>query len=194
MKLKPKKLHGSEFLWGAHHPHCERHDHHLLWIKKHPYCLGCVCLYTGLIGGILVFALIYPMQISFLNWLGINIALLVPTVFQPFIQKKSYKVVSRWLLGLCIASYFLSGFFITNLPVNSWIFRISQIGMFALIFSILTWIRNSKIDNPCNKCPLGNYPVCEWNLPRLLDHPEQNLVFSQLIASNHSDKNEKTSN
>lgn len=178
IQIKPQELQGGQFLWGAHHPHCERHKHHLIWIKRHPLCLGCTSLFSGLAIGVILFSLLGPILLSLTTWVFGHLVLLTPTFVQPFIQKKIFKIFSRGLLGVCIASYFLTGLYL-NPPVDWWVFWLAQFAAFACGYIFLSKWRNRKLDNPCINCPHGHYPVCEWNLPRLLEHPEQAKIFGE---------------
>lgn len=177
----PRKLHGGQFLPGAHHPHCSRHDHHLIWIGRRPLCLGCTSLYSGIVMGTLVVWMVAPNHVTMGAWILIHLTLLFPTVVQPFLQVKIFKIFSRTLLGVCCASYFLTGFFV-ELSVDRWIFFLSQLVAFVLGYLVLSKWRARRIDNPCSKCPLGHFPVCEWNLPRLIEDPDQNAIFGEAIA------------
>ena len=167
-------LQGSSYLWGAHHPHCERYDHHLLWISGHPFCLGCISMTTGIMVGIPFAITLNWSTFSFIGWVVFHLALLIPTALQPAIRRKPYKVISRLILGVCVTSYWLSGIFFFAPPfVNEWVFRILVVIAFIIGFQILLRYRNNLIDDPCKKCPLGEYPTCDWNLPRLLRENEE---------------------
>ena len=176
IRSKTTALHGGQFRWGAHHPHCDRHSHHLLWIKEHPLCLGCTSLYMGVAIGALLFVIFGPMRLSLSTWVVLHLLLLAPTALQPYFQKKNFKIVSRALLGLCSVSYFVSGWLVQS-PIEKWLFLTLQLLAFAIGFFALSKWRERKMDNPCLNCPKGHFPVCEWNLPILLEHPAQNQIF-----------------
>ncbi|HRO65960.1 MAG TPA: hypothetical protein PL182_00195 [Pseudobdellovibrionaceae bacterium] len=176
--IKPKDLHGGRFLWGAHHPHCERHRHHLIWIGHHPFCLGCTAMLVGLLLGAIWFAFFSPPSFTLAGWVLFHFFLLIPTVLQPFLQMKTFKILSRTSLGFCVASFFLTGFFSLQQPISPVLFHIFQITSFFLVYRVLSGLRSMKIDNPCAGCPHGNYPVCDWNLPRLLETTEQKEIFT----------------
>lgn len=187
--IKPniRTLNGSSYLWGAHHPHCKRYGHHLIWIKGHPLCLGCTSVYTGIIIGIPVAMTTNWSLFSLTGWILFHLILLVPTVSQPAIQKKPYKIISRFLLGVCVAIYWLSGFFFFHPPsMNAWLFRFLVVIAFIIGFKLLFQYRNRLLDNPCNKCPLGEYPTCDWNLPRLLAENEELKDLGIIIQSQNN--------
>jgi hypothetical protein len=177
----PKYLNGSNFLWGSHHPHCDRHNHHLIWIFNHPFCLGCTCMYSGIAIGCLTYPLINWISISIWLWIPIHLTLLIPTLFQPWVQRKSYKIFARTTLGFCISSYLISGLFQIKAPfeLNPWVFRLAVLVAFILGIKLLTNIRKRKLNDPCQNCPLGVFPTCEWNLPRLLKHNPQKAIFKE---------------
>jgi hypothetical protein len=179
IQFVPKELHGGQFLWGAHHPHCARHDHHLIWLNGHPLCLGCTALYSGVFLGLVGFWWISPASMPLVMWIVGHLVFLLPTAIQPFLQNKTFKIISRTMLGACVASYFLTGIYIVP-PFYPWVFRLIQVTVFLLVYRTLFRWRARKIDNPCMKCPLGHYPVCEWNLPRLMEDSEQRAVFQQI--------------
>jgi len=191
-KLKPITLDGGGFLRGAHHPHCERHHNHLLWVFGHPLCLGCTCMYSGIIFG-LPLTLILPWSSATVEmWFTLHLVLLLPTFIQPKFQKKSFKITARFLLGLSSASYLLSGLFLISPPFSIWVFRISILIFFVLLHRFLKYIRNRHTYDPCSDCPLGAFPTCDWNLPRLLnENPDIELfatINEQLQASARQNK------
>lgn len=135
----------------------------------------------GILIGVVAFWKFYPSQLNFLPWIILHLILLIPTVIQPYLQHKIFKIFARTILGYCSASYFLSGISITNLYVNIWIFRFSLLIAFAVVFMVLKTLRSKKINDPCVECPLGRYPVCEWNMPRLLADSEQKIIFQNFL-------------
>lgn len=166
LRENSRNVGGGAFLWGAHHPHCDRHFNHLLWIAGHPLCLGCGCLYSGIFVGLFIGPLLG--NIGFESWIALHGALVAPTAIQPFLQAKLFKIVARTLLGVATSSYWLSGVLFTEFPVP----RLTAVLMMAIAFAIvlagLTGLRRRFPADPCRDCPLGRYPTCEWNLPRLL--------------------------
>lgn len=163
-----KDLRGGQFLWGSHHPHCDRHRNHLLWIRGHPFCLGCVCMYTGIVIGIPLVLVIDWSGMSFLQWAIFISGLLAPTAIQIKVQRKIFKIISRTLLGISISLYLISGLFLIPAPFSGWLFRALVLGIFVLTYHTLKRLRHRYTKSPCEDCPLGYFPTCEWNLPRLL--------------------------
>lgn len=171
-KIKPVRLEGGGFLRGAHHPHCDRHHNHLIWIMGHPLCLGCTCMYSGMVVGLGISLVLPWSSMPFELWLLFHLLLLIPTSLQPWIQKKLYKITSRFLLGICVSSYFLSGLVLISPPYSEWIFRVSVLAFYLIASRFLRFIRNRYTYNPCDDCPLGVFPTCDWNLPRLMRENE----------------------
>jgi len=179
-----RNLGGGQFLWGAHHPHCERHHNHLLWIHGHPFCLGCVCMYTGVVIGIPLVLVIDWASMSFLQWVIFISSILAPTIIQIRVQRKIFKIMSRTLLGVSISLYLISGLFFIPPTFSKWLFRALILGIFVIVHQTLKRLRNRCTKSPCEDCPLGYYPTCEWNLPRLLAENADAELLEALSSDN----------
>lgn len=187
-KLKPVSLFGAPLSFDlgggllrfAHHPHCDRHIHHLIWIRGRPLCLGCTCMAIGVPIGLVVAALIPWATVSLPLWIFGHALFVAPTAAQPFIQKKSYKIAARVLLGAASASYFLSGLVMQSYFSNTWLWRSCVLLAFATGFLALFKLRQKRINNPCDTCPLGAFPTCEWNMPRLLAQNNQDPLWLKI--------------
>ena len=179
-----KNLGGGQFLWGAHHPHCDRHHNHLLWIHGHPFCLGCTCMYTGIIIGIPLAFMIDWANVSLLQWAIFIWITLAPTLIQIKAQYKIFKIVSRTLLGISISLYWISGLFFISPPFSEWLFRALVLGIFVLAYHTVKRLRYRYTKSPCEDCPLGYYPTCEWNLPRLLAENADTELLEALSSDN----------
>ena len=150
---------------GAHHPHCPRHENHLIWIGSRPLCLGSTCMYSGMVLGAIggTFIVIH----ADFTWMQMALGILltvVPTAFQPWVQNKSYKIFARTLLGASVGILTLVLVTGYSLPGLFWKWRIGLIITFLVIYRFLFWLRQIKPNDPCVNCPEGVYPVCEWNL------------------------------
>lgn len=172
---QPRELTGSEYLPFAHHPHCERHGHHLIWILNHPLCLGCVCMYGGIASSLLIQWFLPWMALSYWQWGGVFAVLLAPTALQPWIQRKAFKVVSRFMLGVCIGLFGI-GLIRIDYPVPSWAWRLGVAFIAVALWRGLLLLRQSRSNDPCSSCELGVYPTCDWNLPRLLNKTEDPVL------------------
>ncbi len=165
---------------GAHHPHCDRYNHHLLWVRGYPLCLGCVCMYSGMIIGLPLVFLVSWQWFSLSNWVALHCVLLIPTLLQIRLQTKGFKIFSRLVLGICITSYWAGGVLFFQPPFNIWVFRISLAVVFLVLYNLLSQVRNRYEDDPCSTCPLGTYPTCEWNLPRILNETQDPILEQAL--------------
>lgn len=177
--MNPIKLVNQGYVRGAHHPHCERHAHHLIWLRGRPLCLGCFCLGIGVAIGT-VTSPILPWERSPLAlWIAIHLALIAPTALQPYIQRKGYKVVARTLLGAGTISYAISGMLWISPPppIPQWLLHITVPLALLIGYKLLTYQRLKRFDDPCINCPLGIYPTCSWNLPMLLS---QDPILGQI--------------
>jgi hypothetical protein len=179
LPMVPKPLPAGTFLPGAHHPHCARHDAHLLWIRGRPFCLGCACMGSGLVVGVATSALLGHL-LPFAEWFVVHAALVAPTALQPWVQYKLYKIVARFGLGIATGSYLLGAFLFAPLPRP----RIVTLAILLLIFVVAVWgmlgLRSRRPNDPCAACPLGMFPTCSWNLQRLLEGTSDPLLAAAL--------------
>jgi hypothetical protein len=174
-KLQPVTLIGGGFLRGAHHPHCERYFNHLLWYRGRPFCLGCTCMYTGIVLGFPTALIFQDTYSTLVAWLTLHLLLVAPTIAQPFVQLKCYKIVARLLLGVCITTYFLSGLFLSclrflngyfelRLCQYSWLYTthsgICGIAAPMILAAIALWVLSRRVIGIflgyCAKIPMCN--------------------------------------
>ena len=165
---------------GAHHPHCPRHENHLIWLGSRPLCLGCTCIYTGMVLGVIAGVLIIHSSFTFIQLtLGV-ILTLVPTAVQPWYQRKTFKLAARTLLGNSVGVFIVilvSGFSLPN-PVWGW--RAGLLIVVIGLYRFLFWLRQSKPNDPCVNCPEGVYPVCEWNLANVCSATDNPKLLSAI--------------
>lgn len=177
-------VHG--FIKGAHHPHCPRHENHLIRIGSRPFCLGCTCLYGGLLLGSLGSALLLS-QVTFSVTqliVGLLFALL-PTALQPWCQIKLFKIFSRSLLGMATGVFTIVLFTGYSLPSPKWAWRIGIVALFFVLYQALISLRRLRPSDPCVNCPQGTYPLCDWNLQHMRDatnDPELTAAIDHQLA------------
>jgi hypothetical protein len=158
----------------AHHPPCSRHENHLIYIAGHPLCLGCLCIGTGGLAGLLFCLFSDLQQLSFSHWIALHTAAVAPTVLQPWLQKKWFKVAARTLVGFASATWCLGalglGPRLTAIPFILWV--IGALAFFCATARALLLLRERAAKSPCSDCPLGAFPTCSWNMERESGAPD----------------------
>ncbi|VXB57767.1 conserved membrane hypothetical protein [Burkholderia sp. 8Y] len=178
---------GSGMLRWAHHPHCKRHDHHLVRPFGRPLCLGCTCVALGAPLGIAAACAISWQSWPMAQWVVFHLLLILPTALQPLWQAKRFKIFARTLLGFASGSYLVSGLFCVRYFTPVWLFKAAVLFAFGAMLKLLLAWRNRRTADPCSNCPLGIFPTCEWNLPRLLAANAHDAVLGQIpIHAIHS--------
>ena len=168
---------------GSHHPPCPRHEHHIIWLFKHPFCLGCFSLYSGvLIGAVSCFFLLPG--ISLTNWFLLCTAGVSPTVLQPWMQKKTYKIFARFVLGVATIAWWFGAIGLGPIEFPDPLWTPICLLFFVGVALVLMTIRDRFTPNPCNQCPLGAFPTCSWNLDR---HSQSDDELIQLIRNIQSE-------
>jgi hypothetical protein len=183
--LVPVRISAGSYLPGAHHPHCDRYAHHLIWIAGRPMCLGCTALSVGAILGIVSVVSINWTGTSVPAWILIHLTLLLPTFMQPWFQRKWFKIASRGALGAAVMSYWITGAYLIVVPLIKPLWLLAMAAAFGGTYIVLRRVRDRRSDNPCANCPQGVYPTCDWNLPRLLQDP---AIATDLKVTLQSDR------
>jgi hypothetical protein len=152
----------------AHHPTCGRHDHHLVRPFGVSLCLGCACMYPGIaaaIGGLVVAAPSRDFWTAF--WIALGaLGCAVPTLFQPFVQRRWYKIPARFVLGVGFGLVAGAGFLVPNTALG-WAIRVVLLVLTVALSSAALKQRARRLDDPCRGCPWGTFPICAHNLPAL---------------------------
>jgi hypothetical protein len=123
---------------------------------------------VGTVIGLSVGALVARRAGSPLTWMLPHVALVVPTAIQPWVQVKPFKVFARTALGAASGSYAIGLLLDAPLPAPRMLSVAVLIAVFLVSAAFLLWLRRRYPNDPCTACPLGVFPTCEWNLPRLL--------------------------
>jgi hypothetical protein len=173
----------GEYLPGAHHPHCDRYNHHLIWVGQRPLCLGCTSIAAGVVLGLISLILVPWTKATTALWMIGHLALVAPTALQPLFQRKSFKIFARGLLGAATASYWISGAVLLAPPLPRWLWVASMFGAFMFGYKLLTSLRAARRNDPCAACPEGIYPTCNWNLPRLLTQGNYDIELNTLRSN-----------
>ncbi|MBY0279873.1 hypothetical protein K2Z84_31440 [Candidatus Binatia bacterium] len=124
---------------------------------------------SGLVVGLLLAIICEGFPESAWSWGALHIGLVGPTALQPWLQWKPYKIAARLLLGVGTATWTIG----CLTPERTQLGLVAQfaVGLATLITvgKALYWLRERKAVSPCSACPLGAYPTCSWNLPRVFD-------------------------
>ena len=152
----------------AHHPTCSCYDNHLLRFGHVVFCLGCFCLVSGAIVSVslLVFlggTLPFHSEAGPWQMIGLGLTLFSPTLVQPFVQVKPFKVISRFLLGVSIVLLWYVGLFLLPWTPFGLFLRLVFVVVFILTFRATNKWRSRKTADPCKRCPFGVYPFCKGN-------------------------------
>jgi hypothetical protein len=157
----------SKFRWGAHHPDCRFHDHHVLRFFGHPLCLGCVCLWTGIALGLLSIVQLHTAGYSWIFMMAIG-SLAIPLPFlQIKFQKKSFKIIARTGLGVGSTLFIGAPLILTPLDLSSLGIRIFIILFYTMLARFALRLRQERSVSPCDTCTLGAFPLCEWRRPEM---------------------------
>ena len=95
--------------------------------------------------------------------IGLGLTLFSPTLVQPFVQVKPFKVISRFLLGVSIVLLWYVGLFLLPWTPFGLFLRLVFVVVFILTFRATNKWRSRKTADPCKRCPFGVYPFCKGN-------------------------------
>lgn len=131
----------------AHHPTCRCYDHHLIRCGRWCFCLGCTCLIIGIVITSFLVLFLHVLGIEFEGlkpiWLFVGtLLLLIPTFIQIRYQRKTFKIISRTLLGSCIVLSFHIGVFMLPPAGYHTMYGICFAVSFIVLAKLTLWIRN----------------------------------------------------
>lgn len=158
----------------AHHPDCSCFDAHVLRIGQLVLCLGCTCLATGTLAATAVLVSLFLSHAIPSGWYGtlafavIGICLYAPTLLQPFCQRKPFKVVSRFLLGVATPVLCVGGLVLPPLNATGFTARVAFVGIFRLVYKATLRQRARCTPDPCSRCGISTFPFCQDNRPRVI--------------------------
>ena len=173
--MNPQKKPNLEVLtlghlpWMAHHPPCDRHDNHLIYVAGRPLCLGCLCMGSGIsLGAGAIFFAEGLSDFSLVTWVVAHAVLVFPTGLQPWLQQKPYKIFARTLVGFASATWCLGALDLGPTPASIplWFWGPACILFFYLVAKAMLLLRERVSKSPCHDCPRGVFPTCSWNLER----------------------------
>lgn len=158
----------------AHHPSCGCYSNHLLWFGKRCVCLGCFAISTGIGTALCILSALWIAGIEWiwhphLAWgIAIGIALYTPTLIQPFLQYKTTKLISRFLLGIGVVFLVYSAMFGLPWSITGIWLRAVFCVVFAGVYRFTQKYRIRFTPSPCERCPFGRFPFCAGNRERIL--------------------------
>lgn len=159
----------------AHHPDCPCYDSHVLRIGGHVLCLGCTCMAAGMIvatcllGAVWISGLRGPV-----GWpaacggISLGLALYLPTLVQPFWQRKAFKMSARLLLGVAVVVLLAAGLLLSPWNLAGIGFRCGFITTFWLVYRATLRYREMFTPDPCDRCSPAVYPFCVGNRNRVV--------------------------
>lgn len=178
----------STYRWGAHHPDCSFHDHHIIRIMNHPFCLGCVSMYSGIVAGTLMLFALDFYGISWEVTMFAGFCLSPLPYIQMHYQKKWFKTLARTGLGIGSAFFIGAPVLFSPFDVTGLILRSFILAIYVLLARHALSKRQQKIDRPCDTCTEGVFPLCSWNKDKILmasnddSLDDEGKEFLQMVA------------
>jgi len=157
----------------AHHPDCRCFDNHVLRVGSLTLCLGCTCVVCGAVAAGAALWCLWAYHREWALGCGASgflvggILLFVPTLAQPFLQVKPFKMVARFMLGAAIVVLWFGAMAILPLTSVGLGLRFVFVGIFAGVFRATQWQRARYAKDPCRDCPGPKYPFCQDRRNRL---------------------------
>jgi hypothetical protein len=125
-------------------------------------------MYPGIAAALVGLVLVHPPR-DFLTAFYVALAAAgcaVPTFFQPFIQRRWYKMPARFVLGVGFGLVAGAAFLVPNTLVG-WAVRAAMLVATVLLSRVALAQRAKRLNDPCRGCPWGTFPLCAHNLPKL---------------------------
>lgn len=157
----------------AHHPDCRCYDAHLLRCAGIPFCLGCT---SAACGAMLAAAALWaawsqsPETVRAWGTPGLVTAgclLFLPTLAQPFVQRKPYKILARGLLGAAVVLLWFGAMIMLPYTATGMLLRVAFFGIFMATFRATLRFRAAFAQDPTRDCTGAVYPLCRDHLDRL---------------------------
>lgn len=153
----------------SHHPICGCYDHHLVRIGRLNLCLGCTALSCGVFLSIMAAVGLYAtdrIPASYADPLTVIFAgsgCYLPTLAQPFLQGKKFKLFSRAMLGCGITLLWISIIFLFSWTTAGLAWKIACSTVFVFVYKATLNYRNKFTPVPATSCDKGCYPLCSGN-------------------------------
>lgn len=158
----------------AHHPACPCYDAHVLRCGPVVLCLGCTCMAAGGVAAaaVLICVWMHDPRVT-AGWpatlagVACGVTLYGPTLFQPFWQRKPFKIVARFMLGAAVVVLGVAGLLLPPIDVAGFAFRAVFAAVFRIIFTATLRQRARFTPDPCARCQPRAYPFCDGNRDRV---------------------------
>lgn len=154
----------------AHHPDCACYDAHVLRCGPFVLCLGCTCMAVGAVVAVALLACAWSRGLGpAAGWVGAlagltaGLALYAPTLFQPFCQRKPFKILARFMLGAAVVVLGAAGLALPPIEVPGVVFRVAFAAVFWIVFKATLRQRALFTPDPCARCRPAVYPFCAGN-------------------------------
>ena len=178
----------STYRWGAHHPDCSFHDHHVIRIMNHPFCLGCVSMYSGIVLGVLILFIMYSLNFNWLTIWLIGLGFIPLPYLQMHYQIKWFKIFARVGLGIGSVLFIGGPLFFTAVDTKGNTIRVLVIAVYIILVRHALSRRQKTMNRPCDTCTEGVFPICSWNKDLIIeaskngDLDEEGREFMEMVA------------
>lgn len=125
-------------------------------------------MYPGIVLSVVALLVVAPSRDWFTAfWIALAaLGCAIPTFFQPFVQRRSYKIPARFLLGVGYGLVAGAAFLVPNTWAG-WATRLLMVGATVVLSRIALSQRKKRLNDPCIGCPWGAFPLCAHNLPKM---------------------------
>ena len=149
----------SKFRRFSHHPDCKYHHNQLVGINGHPICLGCFCIYSGMLFGILLLLVFdwwakHWLLFSFFGLCSFSLPFILVST-----QIRSIKMLGRFSLGVGIIVYLGTTLYYPPLTPELLLFRLGAVIVFSIAYNGALIYKKGR-NNPCENCVEGPFPLC----------------------------------
>lgn len=105
--------------------------------------------------------------LPFFVLLSLGVLLYVPAVLQIWIQKKTYKILARFCLGISVVFLCYAGLWLTPNSTIGWVLKFGFITVFYGVWHLTLTVRSQYSKSPCTRCPEGRFPLCSYTTHRI---------------------------
>lgn len=119
------------------------------------------------IGLMAIFLNAYFAVLDYISVMLLGIMMAPFPFIQVYVQRRSFKLVARTALGFGSAALLGSAFFF--LPLNPYGLggRVGTLMCYVGLVRIGLNFRSQRMNDPCNGCDEGAFPLCTWKAPEI---------------------------